>query len=92
MLFYISWQERHGEDQRREAMIAIVDEHIAQERIEYIELVNYSDSLSRAVLDSIMTTYKDNDPLREQYFQLWNRKELELDSELYPQLLEKAKP
>lgn len=44
-----------------------------------------------AVRDSIMATYPEDDPLREQFFQYWNRQELELDKEIYPQLQGKLK-
>lgn len=44
-----------------------------------------------AVRDSLMKTYQENDPLREQLFQYWTRKELDLDNEIYPQLIGKLK-
>lgn len=39
--------------------------------------------------DSVMATYDENDPLREQFFVMWTHKESELDSEFYPQLTAK---
>lgn len=42
--------------------------------------------------DSIMTTYDEKDPLREQFFVMWTHKESELDSELYPQVTAKLHP
>ena len=44
------------------------------------------------VRDSIMATYDDTDPLREQFFLLWAHKEMQLDQELYPALTGKLKP
>lgn len=44
------------------------------------------------IRDSIMATYDENDPLREQLFQLWLHKESSLDTELYPQITAKLKP
>lgn len=44
-----------------------------------------------AIRDSIMATYDENDPLREQFFLLWTRKEAELDKELYPYITSKLK-
>lgn len=43
------------------------------------------------IRDSLMALYPEDDPLREQLFQLWTRREAELDSELYPQLTGKLK-
>ena len=43
------------------------------------------------IRDSLVETYPENDPLREQLFQYWNRKELDLDNEIYPQLIDKLK-
>jgi len=43
------------------------------------------------VRDSLVATFPENDPLREQLCQYWSRKEAELDSEIYPQLTGKIK-
>lgn len=43
------------------------------------------------VRDSLMNLYPENDPLREQFWQLWVRREVELISELNHQLTAKLK-
>jgi len=43
------------------------------------------------IRDSIMATYPEDDPLREQFFQYWSRKESDLDKEIYPRLTDKLK-
>ena len=43
------------------------------------------------IRDSIMATYDESDPLREHIFQLWSKKETELDKELYPHITSKLK-
>ena len=53
-LFYLSWKERHNEEQRREAMIVVVDEHIAHERERIIELVNRPDSFDSNEVTDMM--------------------------------------
>lgn len=115
MLFYQSWHERHHEQQRYEALLTLIDTHMAQEREQMMALVNRPVSFDssnaddvtayRAYLDkyvaireakwlirdSIMGAYDENDPLREQVFQIWTRKELETVNELYPQMIDKLK-
>ena len=44
-----------------------------------------------AIRDSIAALYPENAPLREQFIQLWNRREEELNAELYPLLTTKAR-
>ena len=44
------------------------------------------------IRDSIMATYDENDPLREQFFQHWLHKESSMDTELYPQISAKLQP
>lgn len=39
-LFYLSWYERHLEQQRYETMIAQVDSYIAEERVHLLEIIN----------------------------------------------------
>ena len=51
----------------------------------------WRDNSQWAVRDSLMKTYQEKDPLSEQLFQYWNRKELDLDNEIYPQLIDKLK-
>jgi len=41
--------------------------------------------------DSLVATYPDSDPLREQLFNLWTHREVDLDSELFPQLFGKLR-
>ena len=45
-----------------------------------------------AIRDSIAALYPDDDPLQEQFIQLWNRKEGVMNNELYPVLTGKLKP
>lgn len=70
------------------------DRKIAADMDAYLAYINeYTDLRNRqwAVRDSLMKTYQENDPLREQLFQYWTRKELDLDNEIYPQLIGKLK-
>ena len=114
-LFYLSWRERHEEQQRYEAMTAQVDAHIEQERAHLREIVNryesfdatnqtdmqtylacmeeYSNYLQSQGLirDSLMNDYSENDPLREQFWQYWVRKEANLNNELLPILTAKMR-
>lgn len=113
--FYLSWNERHMEQQRYEEMVTLIDMHMALEREEYMQIINQPDSFDCrntadmiaynaymaqytnirkhywSIRDSIMQTYGNTDPLREQFFTLWTHKELEIDNELYPQLTDKLK-
>ena len=43
------------------------------------------------IRDSLAAQYQEDDPLREQFIQLWNRKEEEMNQELYQQLTGKVK-
>ena len=114
-LFYLSWHERHAEQQRYDAMTAQVDSYIAQEREQILALIARPDSFDRTnaadmiaykayideftairqhswhLRDSLVAIYTESDPLCEQLFTLWNHKELDLDQELYQQLLGKLK-
>ena len=42
-----------------------------------------------AVRDSLIATYPETDPMRDQIFNIWTRRQLEIDNELYPQILGK---
>ena len=44
-----------------------------------------------AVRDSLMNQYEENDPMREQFWQLWVRREAEMNNELLPILSAKLK-
>ena len=112
-LFYLSWHERHEQQQRHEAMIAMVDKHLSSEREQFVELLNsasYFDSKNAtdliaynayvnrytairqhywAIRDSVVATFDENDPLREQCFQAWTLRETHLDEEFYPQICSK---
>ena len=105
-LFYISWHERHLEQQRFEDMTAQVDYYITKEREYLLELINSRDSYDAsnvedklayalcnkqyseyvqsqwAVRDSLVNLYPENDPMREQCWQLWVRRESEMSTEL----------
>ena len=41
------------------------------------------------IRDSLMNLYPENDPLREQFWQLWVRRETEMNNELLPILSSK---
>jgi len=112
-LFYISWHERHIEQQRFEAMTAQANSYIAQERAYLLEMINSRDSYDAdntedwkahalcltqyneyvqsqwVVRDSLMNLYPENDPLREQFWQLWVHLEAEMNNELLPLLFTK---
>ena len=49
---------------------------------EYITIRNHY----RQVCDSVMATYDETDPLREQFFQLWTHRESTMDVEFIPQI------
>ena len=112
-LFYLSYHERQLEQQRFEAMTALVDSCIAKERAYLLEIINRNDSFDTnnqadiqafvacieeysnyeqsqwSVRDSLMNLYPANDPLREQFWQLWVRREAEMNTELLPLLYSK---
>ena len=112
-LFYISWHERHIEQQRFEVMTAQVDSYIAKERAYLLEIINSRDTYDTdnredmeayalcnqqyseyvqsqwLIRDSLMNLYQENDPLREQLWQLWVRREAEMNNELLPLLFAK---
>ena len=105
-LFYLSWHERHKEQQHFEAMTAQVDAHIAKERAYLLEMINSCDTFDSSnptdmqayaacyeaysnyvqsqwlIRDSLMNLYPENDPMREQFWQLWVRREAEMNTEL----------
>lgn len=112
-LFYLSYHERQLEQQRFEAMTALVDSYIAKERAHLLEIINRNDSFDTnnradiqafgacleeysnyeqsqwSVRDSLMNLYPENDPLREMFWQLWVRREAEMNTELLPLLYSK---
>ena len=115
ILFYLSWHERHAEQQRYEVMTEQVNCYMTLERKQLLSIFNRAESYNIknndeslalracwgdisamraqqwAIRDSLAALYPDNDPLREQFIQLWNRKEEEMSQELYPILTNKAK-
>ena len=115
-LFYLSWHERHAEQQRYDTMKIQVETYTSQERKDLLVLVNRPVSFNAKSVadinayrdyageynairkyywqmrDSIMATYDENDPLREQLFQLWLHQESNFDTELYPQISAKLHP
>jgi len=114
ILFYLSWHQRHAEQQRYESMAEQVDSYMTLEREQLLSIINRADSYNvknideslaytacwkeisniRArqwtIRDSLAALYQENDPLREQFIQLWNRKEEKMNQELYPILTNKA--
>ena len=114
LLLYLSWHQRHAEQQRYEAMLAQVDSYMALERDQLLSIINRAESYNIndideymafnacwrdinnmraqqwAIRDSLAALYPENDPLREQFIQLWNRSEEEMSQELYPILTNKA--
>ena len=114
-LFYLSWHERHEEQQRYEAMQTLIEGYLAQERKQLLQIVNrydafdmlntadmvaysacfqeYCDCQKRyaTIRDSLTAAYDENDPLREQFWQMWVHRETELHNELLPQITGKLK-
>lgn len=115
VLYYLSWHERHAEQQRYEAMVEQVDIYIALERKQLLSIINRTEAYydlknvdestayfailkeinnvrarQWTIRDSLAALFPENDPLREQFIQSWNRKEVELNQELYPILTSKA--
>ena len=114
VLFYLSWHERHAEQQRYEALTEIVDSHMSAEREQFMAVINRAEAYNikntdeylayhacwtdianmraqqASVRDSLAALYPENDLLREQFIQLWNRKEEEMYQELLPLLNKKA--
>lgn len=88
--FYLSWHERHKEQRRYHAMVALVETYIEQEREELSnaqEEIDYYVGVRNRywqIRDSLMDTYPATDPLREQLFQLWTHRECDLDAEQFP--------
>ena len=115
VLFYLSWHERHAEQQRYDAMTTQVNTYMAQEREQILALIARPDSFDRAnaadmlaynnylteyttirqnqwiIRDSLIATYPEDDPLREQLFILWTHREVEIDHELFPQITGKLR-
>lgn len=109
------WQERHADRQRQSEMISLVNQYMAIEEAQLIELVNRPDSFDlqkaadviaygayineyaaltkrqQAIRDSIIDTYPEGDPIRDQLFGLWNHRELKLYNQYFPQMCEKQK-
>lgn len=114
LLFYLSWHQRHVEQQRYEAMLAQVNSYMALEREQFESIINRADTYNvknideslaysacwkdisnmRAqqwtIRDSLAALYPENDPLREQFIQLWNRTEEDMSKELLSILANKA--
>ena len=63
----------------RETYMAYLDRHTAIRQRQW------------QVRDSLMAGFPANSPLKEQFYQIWTRKELDLDDELYPQILGKGR-
>ena len=84
----------HIEQERAEYMDVIshydsLNGKNTDEMVAYMEKLDKIATLRQrqwAIRDSIMATYDASDPLREQFFQLWTHRELELDDELFPKL------
>lgn len=115
VLFYLSWHERHAEQQCYDAMTTQVNSYMALEREQILALIARPDSFDtrnaadmRAynnylteyttirqsqwiIRDSLIATYPEDDPLREQLFNLWTHREVEIDHELFPQITGKLK-
>ena len=115
IFFYLAWNERYMEKLRYDEMVALIDQQMALERAEGMQLITTPDSFEIgnatdmiayqaymaqytnirkhywSIRDSIMQTYDESDPLREQFFIMWTHREMEMDNELYPQLTDKLK-
>lgn len=114
--FYLSWHERHAEQQRYDTMKMQVETYTSQEEQQLLEFVNRPVSFRAnsvadieafrnyskeyyairqhfwQIRDSIMAMYDENDPLREQFFQLWLHRESNMDAELYSKVPAKLHP
>lgn len=113
ILFYLSWHQRHAEQQRFNTMTELVDNYMDDEREQLLSIINRAEAYDIknvdvslaysacwkdisnmraqqwAIRDSLAALYPENDPLREQFIQLWNRKEEEMNQELFPILTNK---
>jgi len=70
------------------------DKNNAADMIAYGNYINEYTTIRHQqwlIRDSLMAVFPDSDPLREQFFQLWSHRELDLDNELYPQITGKLK-
>lgn len=116
ILSYLSWHQRHAEQQRYEDMVKQVESYMTLEREQLESIINRADTYNIKdskesmafsacwkdintlrtqqwdIRDSLAAFYPENDPLREQFIQLWNRTEEEINKELYPTLTNKAIP
>lgn len=72
-----SFDLQNAED--RETYMAYLDRHTAIRQRQW------------QIRDSLMAGFPANSPLKEQFYQIWTRKELDLDDELYPQILGKGR-
>lgn len=86
--------------QEREQMLALIarpdtyDSRIAADMLAYNAFMDEYSAIrqhSWQLRDSLIATYPDSDPLREQLFNLWTHREVDLDSELLPRLTGKLR-
>ena len=113
-MFFADRHDKYIEQQRYEAMVALLDSCTEQEREDLLQIVNrhesfeirkqagldayeacmeaYSECTRRhsEIRDSITATYDENDPLREQLWQMWVHREVDLNNELIPRINHKC--
>ena len=86
--------------QQEEEFMELVNRPVYFDRSKATDMIAYSHYISErtamryrywAIRDSLMATYEENDPLREQLFHLWSIKELALDTVYYPQMSAKMR-
>ena len=86
--------------QEREQILALIARPDSFDRTNAADMIAYKAYIDEFVAirqhslhlrDSLIAIYTDGAPFREQLFTLWNHKELDLDQELYQQLLGKLK-
>jgi hypothetical protein len=112
-MFFTDRHDKYVEQQRYEAMVALLDSCMEQEREDLLQIVNRHESFDirkqagmdayeacmeeyrectrrhSAIRDSITATYDENDPLREQLWQMWAHRETDLNNELIPRITNK---
>lgn len=87
-------------DHEREQMTEMADRQVSfsssnpEDLIAWSAYINEYTAIRKRqwqVRDSLIETLDENDPLRTQIFVIWGQKELKLDNEIYPLILEKLK-
>ena len=81
--------------EERQQMLALTarpdsfDSNCASDRLAYTDYLNEHTVIRQRswhLRDSLIATYPEGDPMREQLFQLWTHKEVDLDNKYLPQI------